>query len=164
MKKKAELRGGHGSKIGLESNRVWNARVLSWKWRVWNEHPRRRRRAAMWMSAWEKKAGIKASWEDAGCRGVEAVEQRDGLTPHSFQGTCSLTLPKDRHSSVKIRTNHRNLILDTQGEWRKSLYMFVCLSLPGSSCLSKSAGGHEVLAVLLRLKIIKTRRQMRTWS
>lgn len=111
-----------------------------------------------------KKAGIKTSWEDAGCRGVEAAEQRDGLTPRSFQGTCSLTLPKDRHSSVKIWTNHRNLILDTQGEWGKSLYMFVCLSSPASSCLCKSAGGHGVLAVLPRLKIIKTRRQMRTWS
>lgn len=30
----AELRGIHGGKIGLESNRVQTARVLSWKWRL----------------------------------------------------------------------------------------------------------------------------------
>lgn len=35
-------------------------------------------------------------------QGGSEVEQRDVLTLHGFQGTKSLILPEDRHSSVKM--------------------------------------------------------------
>lgn len=75
----------------MESNRVQTARVLSWKWRLRNEHRRKGRRAAAMMGGRaNNRDEADASWEDAQAAGGSEVEQRDGLTLHGFQGTYSV--------------------------------------------------------------------------
>lgn len=161
----------------MEAKLVWNPIecVLLGCWAGNGDcemNTRRGRRAAVGMGgrANNRDEG-EASWEDVqAAGGSEAVEQRDGLTPRGFQGTCSVWF-RLRTDTLRWRCESTPAIPhQTHKENREQVWtcmwmcVCVCLASSTSACLHKSAGGHRVLAVLPKLKIIKRRGQMSNQS
>lgn len=106
---------------------------------------RKGRRAAMGMGgrANNRDEG-EVSWEDVqAAGGSEAVEQRDGLTPRGFQGTCSVWF-RLRTDTLRWRCESTPAIPhQIHRIGNESVCGCVCLASSTSACLHKNTGVTE---------------------